>query len=63
MSKIYNTEIFTRKDGQVGLRIVSPNGETIFGSEGYKNTGHAERLAEDFANKCGGVVHDLRISG
>lgn len=39
-------EIYPRKDGTHGLRLVGNNGEIVMSSEGYNSKGNAHRSAK-----------------
>lgn len=39
-------QVYKRKDGDHGLRLVGFNGEIVMSSEGYKGKGNAHRSAK-----------------
>ena len=54
-------QLYTREDGDVGVRIVAANNEVLMSSEGYQNAADAEHLVDLLREGAPDAEqHDLR---
>lgn len=58
MARVKKVEIYNRKDGDIGVRMVAGNGEKMTMGEGYKNKSYAKNLALEFSDKLGAKFKD-----
>ena len=58
MPKITQVQVYDRKDGETGVRMVGGNGEKLNTSEGYSSPSYARKVGKEWADKLGAKFVD-----